>query len=46
MKNFIIGYIAAMITMFIVSCSVTPLEASNSKCGEDSWNPCYVKIVE
>ena len=46
MKNFIIGYITAIITMFIISCSATPLEANTLSCGETVYNPCYVKIVE
>ena len=45
-KYFILGFITALMMNFIISCSVTPLEASSSNCGEDSWNPCYVKIVD
>ena len=43
---FIIGYITALATIFMASCTISPLEASNSECGEESWNPCYVKIVD
>ena len=43
---FILGYIAALATIFLASCTVAPLEASSSNCGEDQWNPCYVKIVD
>ena len=46
MKWFIIGYITALDTIFMASCTVTPLEASGSNCGDSSWNPCYVKIVD
>ena len=45
------GFIAALLVIFfvsmLISCSVTTLEASGSgDCGDSSWNPCYVKIVE
>ena len=43
---FTIGYLACLVTIFIASCTVAPLEANNSSCGESSWNPCYVKIVD
>ena len=43
---FLIGYIAALSTIFMASCTISPLEASNSNCGESVYNPCYVKIVE
>ena len=46
MKWFIIGYITALATIFMASCTVTPLEASGSNCGDSSWNPCYVKIID
>ena len=43
---FFIGYMTAIITIFMASCTYTPLEASNSECGDSQWNPCYVKIVD
>ena len=43
---FSVGYFTALVTIFVVSCTYTPLEASSSNCGETSWNPCYVKIVD
>ena len=43
---FALGYITAMATILVVSCTYTPLEAGGSNCGEESWNPCYVKIVD
>ena len=43
---FALGYITAMATMVVVSCSYTPLEASSSECGESQFNPCYVKIID
>jgi len=50
MKNkyfyFLMGYATAIITAIAVSCTITPLEATSSGCGENSWNPCYVKIVD
>ena len=42
MKYFIIGFASAIITMFINSCSVTPLEAHSSELGSSEWNPLYV----
>ena len=45
-KYFIMGFITALIMNLIVSCSVATLEASSTNCGEESWNPCYVKIVD
>jgi len=50
MKNkyfyFLMGYATAIITAMIISCTFTPLEAVSSGCGENSWNPCFVKIVD
>ena len=43
---FTLGYITALATIFLASCTYAPLEAGNSECGDTSWNPCYVKIVE
>ena len=50
MKNnkqyyFLLGFATAMlVATMIVGCTPT-LEASYSNCGEDEWNPCYVKVV-
>tara|TARA_Y100000310_G_scaffold205079_1_gene205362 strand:- start:58 stop:237 length:180 start_codon:yes stop_codon:yes gene_type:complete len=43
---FTLGYLTALATIFLASCTVAPLEASSSNCGEESWNPCFVKIVD
>ena len=43
---FFTGYVSALVTILVVSCSYTPLEAGSSDCGESSYNPCYVKIVD
>tara|TARA_Y100000034_G_scaffold23580_1_gene27276 strand:+ start:4111 stop:4260 length:150 start_codon:yes stop_codon:yes gene_type:complete len=43
---FVLGYLTCLATIFVVSCTYAPLEASASVCGEEVWNPCYVKIVE
>tara|TARA_Y100000310_G_scaffold131716_1_gene130860 strand:- start:63 stop:212 length:150 start_codon:yes stop_codon:yes gene_type:complete len=43
---FVLGYITAIATILVVSCSYTPLEAGGSELGSTSWNPVYVKIVE
>ena len=43
---FLLGFMVAMLfAMVIVGCTA-PLEASSSNCGEASWNPCFVKIVD
>ena len=43
---FLLGFMTAMlVATIIIGCS-TPLEAGSSDCGESSFNPCYVKIVE
>ena len=43
---FAMGYFTALVTILVVSCSYTPLEASSSELGSTEWNPMYVKIVE
>ena len=43
---FVLGYITAFVTIFVVSCSYTPLEAGATELGSSSWNPMYVKIVD
>ena len=43
---FALGYITAIATILVVSCSYTPLEAGGSEIGSTEWNPIYVKIVE
>jgi len=43
---FFIGYITALATIFMASCSYTPLEAGASELGSTEWNPMYVKIVD
>ena len=43
---FFIGYITALATIFMASCSYTPLEAGSSELGSTEWNPMYVKIVD
>tara|TARA_Y100000310_G_C20333313_1_gene646280 strand:- start:369 stop:521 length:153 start_codon:yes stop_codon:yes gene_type:complete len=43
---YLLGFMTAiLIAMVIVGCT-SPLEANSPNCGEESWNPCYVKIVE
>ena len=41
-----LGYMPAIATIFMASCTYAPLEAGSSNCGEDQWNPCWVKLVE
>ena len=44
---FLLGWcIAMLVSGFIIGCTVTPLEASGNECGNEEWNPCYVKIFE
>ena len=43
---FALGYLTAMVTILVVSCSYTPLEAGSSEIGSTEWNPIFVKIVE
>jgi len=47
---FLLGFMSAiLVAMAVIGCT-SPLEAGGStssySCGEESWNPCYVKIVE
>jgi len=44
--GFVVGMLTALFMAVIISCTVEPLNAVNSNCGEESWNPCYVKIVD
>ena len=41
---FALGYLTALVTIFVVSCTYTPLEAGSSDLGSTEWNPIYVKI--
>ena len=43
---FFIGYITALATIFMASCTISPLEAGSSECGDSQFNPCWVKIAE
>ena len=47
--NFHIGFIIGVLTMLfmavVISCTMTPLDASVSELGTE-WNPMYVKIVD
>ena len=43
---FIIGYITALATIFMASCTIAPLEAGSVECGDSQYNPCWVKVVE
>ena len=44
-NGFVIGMLTALFMAVVISCSYSPLEAGGGDCGE-SWNPCYVKIVD
>ena len=43
---FILGYFTALATIFMASCTISPLEAGGSEIGSTEWNPIYVKIVD
>tara|TARA_Y100000310_G_scaffold196174_1_gene196221 strand:+ start:877 stop:1029 length:153 start_codon:yes stop_codon:yes gene_type:complete len=43
---FLLGFMTAILFAMVVSCGVQTLEAGGVSCGEESWNPCYVKIVD
>ena len=43
---FIIGYITAVLTLFMASCTFSPLEANSTDLGSSPYNPIYVKIVQ
>ena len=51
MKNdkkyyFLLGFMTAMLVAMFIVVNLTPLEARSKDCGENNWNPCYVKIVK
>ena len=43
---FIVGYIAALMTLFLASCTITPLQADYNTPGHSETFPLYVKIVD
>ena len=44
---FLLGFMSAMLFATVFVGCTAPLEAGgSSECGDSSWNPCYVKIVE
>jgi len=43
---FFIGYITALATIFMASCTYSPLEAGASELGSSPYNPIFVKIVD
>ena len=45
-NGFVIGVLFMMFTAIVISCTVTPLEAGSSECGDSFYNPCFVKIVD
>ena len=42
---FVLGYITALATIFMASCTIAPLEAGSSELGSSQWNPLWVKVV-
>ena len=46
MYYFCLGFCMAILTAMIISCNLTPLEANLApECGNDEWNPCWVRIT-
>ena len=43
---FLLGFMTAMLFATVFVGCTTPLEAGSSECGESSWDPCFVKIVD
>ena len=43
---FALGYMMAIITIFLASCTMTPLQADYDTPGHSAAFPLYVKIVE
>ena len=43
---FFIGYMTALVTIFMASCTIAPLEASNSELGSSRYNPMYVICID
>ena len=43
---FVLGYIAAIATIFITSCTISPLQADYDTPGHSQAFPLYVMIVE
>ena len=41
-----IGYGMAIITVMMVSCVFEPVNAHSNECGNEEWNPCFVKVVD
>tara|TARA_Y100001963_G_C6596188_1_gene360301 strand:+ start:37 stop:186 length:150 start_codon:yes stop_codon:yes gene_type:complete len=49
MKNytyFILGYIAAFLTILLASCTLSPIQANYDTPGHSSNYPLYVKVVD
>ena len=42
---FALGYFTALVTILVVSCTYSPLEAGATEIGSSEWNPMYVNIV-
>ncbi len=43
---FVLGYLTCLVTIFVVSCSYTPLQADYNTPGHSQAFPLYVKIVD
>ena len=45
-NGFVIGVLFMMFMAFIISCTITPLEAGASELGSSRFNPLYVVVVD
>ena len=43
---FLLGFMTAILTAMVISCTMTPLEAGSTELGSSPYTPLYVKIVE
>ena len=43
---FTLGYLTALATIFMASCTYAPLEAGSSELGSNRYNPLYVVVIE
>ena len=43
---FLLGFMTAILVAMMISCTISPLEASASEIGSTPYNPLYVKVVD
>ena len=42
---FVLGYLTALATILLASCTISPLEAGHSEIGSNKYNPLYVHVI-